>query len=167
MALSDGVIFLRPLSRDDAAAHLAGEDDAIAERLSGGRSSLEGVKFWIELCQEQWRTDGPRRAFGVFDEASGGLVGTVEANLSLEPEPGDVNVSYGVFAPARGHGIAVRAVLLLREHLRQTTSRQHILLRIHPDNAASLRVAEKLGATCFGVVLEEGKPIVHYRLKIG
>jgi hypothetical protein len=65
--LTDGVIFLRPLRLEDAADHLAGEDAEMARWLSGGRSTLEAVQVFIRSCEEHWRTNGPRRAFGVFD----------------------------------------------------------------------------------------------------
>ncbi len=68
--LTDGVIFLRPLHLGDAVDHLAGEDEAMAKWLSGGRSTLSTVQGYITSCQEHWRTNGPRRAFGVFDCSS-------------------------------------------------------------------------------------------------
>jgi hypothetical protein len=42
--LTDGVVFLRPLTAEDAAEHLAGEDEEMAKWLSGGRSTLENVQ---------------------------------------------------------------------------------------------------------------------------
>jgi hypothetical protein len=42
--LTDGVVFLRPLCAEDAAEHLAGEDDEMAKWLSGGRSTLANVQ---------------------------------------------------------------------------------------------------------------------------
>ncbi|HMD41276.1 MAG TPA: hypothetical protein VKH15_18460 [Candidatus Acidoferrum sp.] len=38
--LTDGLIFLRPLSAEDAADHLAGEDDEMAKWLSGAIDRL-------------------------------------------------------------------------------------------------------------------------------
>ena len=90
--LTDGVIFLRPLHPEDAADHLAGEDDQMAKWLNGGRSTLETVRGYIASCEEQWRTNGPRRAFGVFDCATNRLIGSVEANLAYPLAPGQANV---------------------------------------------------------------------------
>ena len=107
--LTDGVIFLRPLEVADGPAHLAGEDEEIAIYLSGGKSSEETVRAYIERSLEDWRNVGPRRAFGVFSCANLSLIGSVEANLSLPIlKPGQVNISYGVFSEWRGQGIAVR-----------------------------------------------------------
>jgi len=112
--LSDGVIVLRCLSREDAAQHLAGEDDDQIRWLSGGPGAMERLPYWIDSIREQWRTGGPRRHFGVRDVHTDALVGNVEANLRLEGlASGEVNVSYAVFPAWRGHGIAHRAVLLV------------------------------------------------------
>jgi len=156
--VTDGVIFLRPLTMAGAAAHLAGEDDEMAKWLNGGRSTLASVEGYIQRSQEAWRTGGPRRPFGVFDRASGRLVGSVEVNLARIVNPGEVNVSYGVFREWRGRGTAVRAINLMDEYLRSSTDVRQIVLRISPDNAASLRVADKAAFSFAGVFDEpEGR----------
>jgi len=90
---------------------------------------------------ENWRDLGPRRAFGVFDCATGRLIGSVEANLGFRLEPGQVNVSYGVFPERRGRGIAVRALELMSEYLWEAADAVEMVLRIQPANAARVRVA--------------------------
>ncbi len=100
-SLTNGVIQLRPLTQADAAAHLAGEDEEMAKWLSGGRSTAATVQTAIDKFEEQWRTGGPRRAFGVFDCSNDQLIGFVEANLELLGNPAEVNVSYGISPLAR------------------------------------------------------------------
>jgi len=90
---------LRALTQADAAAHLAGEDEEMAKWLSGGRSTAATVQTAIDKFEEQWRSGGPRRAFGVFDCSKDQLIGFVEANLELLGNPAEVNVSYGIFFP--------------------------------------------------------------------
>ena len=107
-ALTDGAIFLRPLELHDAADHLSGEDDEMARWLSGGHSTLADVQRCITSCQENWRAKGPIRAFGVFDCASGKLIGSIEANLAYR-QAGPSKVSYGVFPGWSRKGIADRA----------------------------------------------------------
>jgi hypothetical protein len=46
--LSDDVIVLRCLGREDAAQHLAGEDDDQIRWLSGGPASMERLPYWID-----------------------------------------------------------------------------------------------------------------------
>jgi hypothetical protein len=82
--LTDGVVVLRCLSRDDAAQHLAGEDDEQIRWVSGGPGSMDRLPYWIDSNREQWRTGGPRRHFGGRDAHTDALVGNVEANLRLD-----------------------------------------------------------------------------------
>src|SRR4051794_32140678 len=82
---------------EDAADHLAGEDEEMVKWVSGGRSTLATVEAFFQNNQESGRSGGPRRAFGVFDCASNRLVGFIEVNLERLVNPGEVNVSYGIF----------------------------------------------------------------------
>jgi RimJ/RimL family protein N-acetyltransferase len=157
-SLTDGVIFLRPLTAEDAADHLAGEDEDMARWVSGGRSTLSTVEAFIRMNQESWRSGGPRRAFGVFDCASNRLIGFIEVNMARLVEPGQVNVSYGVFPQWRRQGFALRAINLMDKYLRTATEARQIVLRIAPANIASLKLAETAGFTFHGLFDEpEGR----------
>lgn len=161
---TDGLIFLRPLTPPDAEDHLAGEDDDMAKWLSGGHSTLETVQAFIERNQESWRTGGARRAFGVFDCGTARLIGSAEVNLAAPGlDPGQVNVSYGIFPKWRGRGLVLRAIELIGEYLRTATDARQMVLQIAPANAASLRVAEKAGFVFQGVFEEPEKgPLTRY-----
>jgi RimJ/RimL family protein N-acetyltransferase len=161
-SLTDGVIFLRPLTPGDAADHLAGEDDEMAKWVSGGHSTPATVAAFIENSQHDWRSAGPRRAFGVFDCATRRLIGFIEANLARLVGPGQVNVSYGIFSEWRGQGLALRALDLMDEYLRTATDARQIVLRISPANTASLKLAEKAGFTLCGVFDEPEGRLVRY-----
>ena len=160
--LTDGVIFLQPLDAEDAAAHLAGEDEEMAKWVSGGRSTLAGVEAFIRNNQESWRNGGPRRAFGIFDCASNRLAGFIEVNLARLVGPGEINISYGVFRQWRRQGVALRAVNLMDEYLRTATEARQMVLRIAPANTASLKLAEKAGFTFCGVFDEPEGRMVRY-----
>lgn len=160
--LIDGVIFLRPLHPEGALDHIAGEDDQMAKWLSGGRSTLETVRSYITSCEEQWRTNGPRRAFGIFDCATSRLIGSIEANLAYRDAPGQVNVSYGVFPDWRGMGVAQRALDLMSSYLKSSTELRQMVVRIACENAASLKVAQKSGFQFLGVVEEPEGPMARY-----
>lgn len=149
--LSDGVVFLRPLHQRDAADHLAGEDDAIAKWLSGGRSTLAAVQSYIASSDEHWRTEGPRRAFGIFDARTKQLIGSIEANFAIPPAPGQVNVSFGVFPDWRGKGIAQRALDLMSSYFKSTMDVRQMALRVSVENLASMRAIEKAGFQFAGI----------------
>jgi RimJ/RimL family protein N-acetyltransferase len=121
--------------------------EEMAKWLNGGQSTAATVHAAIHNFAEQWRTGGPCRSFGVFDQSNNHLIGFVEANLDLLGTPAKVNVSYGIFAPWRGLGLAERAIDLVAEYLRSATKANEIVLRIAPENVRSIRVAEKAGFT--------------------
>jgi len=143
--LTDGVILLRRQTAEDAADHLAGEDEEMAKWVSGGRSTPTTVEAFIRNNQENWLSGGDRRSFGVFDCASNRLIGFIEVNLARIVEPGQVNVSYGIFPQWRRKGLALRAIDLMAQYLRTATETRQIVLRIAPENTASVRLAEKGG----------------------
>jgi RimJ/RimL family protein N-acetyltransferase len=134
----------------------------MAKWLSGGRSTLANVEKFIEDSQENWRTGGPRRAFGVFDCVNNRLVGFMEVNLALLNEPGQVNISYGVIRPWRRKGLALRAIQLIDEYLRTATDARQMVVRIPPANMASLKLAEKAGFTFCGLFEESESPLLRY-----
>jgi RimJ/RimL family protein N-acetyltransferase len=160
--LSDSVIFLRPLGAEDAAEHLAGEDEEMTKWLSGGRSTLSNVQNYIANCQENWRSGGPRRAFGVFDCETRRLIGSIDANLALIFKPGQVNVSCGIFRQWRRRGLACRALNLMSEYLRVATDVRQIVLRIAPSNTASIAMAEKAGFAYLGIFDEPEGSLARY-----
>ena len=144
--LTDGVLTLRPLALEDAAAHLAGEDGATARFLSGGESTLQTVGDWIARNRESWRTNGPIRSFGVREASADRLVGMVEANLDLDGvRPGVANITYGIHPGSRGRGFAARAVVLLLEYLRTHTDTAVGMIQVEAENLPSIRIAERAG----------------------
>jgi RimJ/RimL family protein N-acetyltransferase len=134
----------------------------MARWLSGGRSTLADVQRYITSSQENWRTNGPIRAFGVVDCASGKLIGGIEANLAYSQVPGQVNVSYGVFSGWRRKGIARRALELMGFYLRRATDVRQMVVRIERANEASLKVAERCGFQFAGIFEEPAGMMARY-----
>src|SRR5882762_1170409 len=163
-SLTDGVIQLRPLTQADAAAHLAGEDEEMAKWLSGGRSTAATVQTAIDKFEEQWRTGGPRRAFGVFDCSNDQLIGFVEANLELLGNSAEVNVSYGIFFHGEdGDSPGVPSTswpnIFAAPRRREGSS-----CRSAPENGRSIRVAERAGFARVGVhEVAEGQRVRYVR----
>jgi hypothetical protein len=82
--------------------------------------------------------EAARRAFGVFDCASNRLAGFIEVNLARLVEPGQVNISYGVFRQWRRQGVALRSINLMGEYLRTATQARQMVLRIAPGGTLHL-----------------------------
>ena len=123
--LTDGVVTLRPSTPDDAPLIIAARDAAF-RRFIGQGSAVPAPEFVIVV--------------------NGSVVGWVDHDRDddrwwLAPE--EVNIGYHVFPEHRGRGHATRAVHLMLEHLRADTDCEVATLLIHPDNGASLKVAER------------------------
>ena len=79
------------------------------------------------------------------------ILGHIEFFATV-PYLDELELSYILYsAERRGRGIVTEAVRLLTAYLFDRTKGNRIRLVIHPDNAASRRVAEKAGYTLEGV----------------
>lgn len=144
--LTDGYITLRQFDLSDASQHLAHEDEQIEKWVSGGKSTPETVKAWIEKNIQHWENDGPVFNFAITDK-SGVLIGMVEANSDQTVisvlQQGDVNISYSLSAEARGKGYATRAVVLIMKLLKSKNFKRAII-RIDPKNEPSMGIPQRL-----------------------
>lgn len=155
--LSDGVIALRPFTINDAQEHLEGEDEEQIKWLSGGKSTLDSVKKWINKNQKLWENGGSVFNFAVEDK-EGRLMGMVEANVDYRSfktyEEGDANVSYGLYPFARRKGYASRAVELLIKFLKDKGLKRAVI-RINPENKNSQKVPVHCGFVKQGIIKTE------------
>jgi RimJ/RimL family protein N-acetyltransferase len=71
----------------------------------------------------------------------------------------DGEIGYWVAPDARGHGVATRAVTLLRDWAHDELGLQRMRMQIHPDNVVSRRVAEKVGFVDTGERLVPNKGV--------
>ena len=147
-------VVLRHFHPSDALTHLSGEDEAISRWLSGGVSTEESVLHWIQSNEDNWSSEGPRFAFAIQTPV-GELVGMIEINVDYSHfaglEPGDANVSYGLYPQYRGRGLATSALLSVRDFMISKSMRRAII-RIEPENVNSVRLAERCGYVDIGVV---------------
>lgn len=151
MSLTDGVILLRPFQPHDAKAHLAGEDDEQVKWLSGGVSTRDSVLAWIERNRLSWQNDGPTYNFAICPAADRRCVGMIEANTRVPGlRAGVANLSYGLYAHARGRGWATRAVMLVLEYMRVRGDVSIAVIQVHPENERSLRLPRRCGFRCVG-----------------
>ncbi len=120
----------------------------------GGENGMP--PFDEEELRRVWRERIPElRARGVLfpyvieDTADGSILGGVTLR-HLDPMRGVIEVGYWLFAEARGHGVATRAVqAVAREAFASGLSRLEANVRI--GNDASERVLERAGFTREGV----------------
>ena len=149
-------VTIRPVEFDDAQAIC----DAIVE------SKTELSRWWSPNAVDratpgdereriaeriQSRSKGTAFAFVVLDLRDGGLLGRCGIN-HIAQEPGFANVGYWIRTSRRGQGIAPAAVRQVARFGFEQIGLVRLELVIDVDNAASIRVAEKVGAVFEGVL---------------
>lgn len=156
--LSDGVISLRMMEIADAPWIVNACRDPLIPRFTmmPDDLSLPETESWIQRMLDTARTDPSRRVL-ITDSADQPL-GTVGAGPTAHPEWRNCEVYYWIAAPARGRGIATRAVRLMSHWAFRTLSAQRLELLTHVDNIASQRVAEKSGYSREGII-RSARPI--------
>lgn len=150
-------IVLRQFRPDDAATHLQGEDQAMSKWLSGGESTVDSEMRWIQSNEDNWANDGPRFAFAI-QTPSGELVGMIEINVDYLHfaglQPGDTNVSYGLYPQYRRRGLATASLLKIRDFM-ITKGVKRAVIRIEPENVDSVQLAERAGYAHTGEVTND------------
>jgi len=136
---------LRRLRFDDVNAHNAGEDDATVRWLTGGRGTVTSTAAHFERLARNAESGQGAQGFGVW--VDGRLAGYVDCDPDVNDGlgSGDVNITYGVHQWARGVGVASEAVRLICDFIRGNEFGSCAVIRVDPDNRASVRVAEKCG----------------------
>jgi RimJ/RimL family protein N-acetyltransferase len=77
----------------------------------------------------------------------------------------EIEIGWRFLRSAWGNGFATEASLPVLRHGFETVGLARVVADVHPDNAASLRVAEKLGMHCVGERRIKGKRLRSYALE--
>jgi RimJ/RimL family protein N-acetyltransferase len=156
--LTDGVVIVRVLNKDDAPAMVSAVEDgeyAVWEPQPGPYTVTRalGVVRQYEMGLQRME----RAAFAIVDAKTGEFVGSAVLLAGPPQVPADdhlpvwlavqdaVEIAYWVRREARGKGFAGRAVRLLALWVLDQLRLRCVWLEVDPDNLASLRVAEKAG----------------------
>ncbi|WP_261994184.1 GNAT family N-acetyltransferase [Streptomyces sp. t39] len=145
VVLTSADLTLRPWTADDAAAlaSLAG-DEELRRWTSHRVDDLDDAERWI-AAQEEGRRTGARLSFAI--DVGGRAVGHIVLKRSAGPG-GVAEVGYWTGAPARGRGVASRALEMLTVWAfdpGQGEGHTRLELIHNAGNPASCRVAEKAG----------------------
>lgn len=133
----------------------AGDAPALHAAVLG---SIASLSYWFPWCRDDyalvdaearvgacvaaWR-DGSEYPFAIFEGRR--LLGCVGLNR-IDPAARSANLGYWVGEAHRGRGLATRAAAWTADYGFRELGLARIEIRALPQNAASLRVAEKLGA---------------------
>ncbi len=139
-------LVLRGFTERDLDEFAAVTADPEVSRYLGDGSPLDRAATWraMALTLGHWQL----RGYGLWaavERSSGRLVGRVGL-WNPEGWPG-VEVGWLIARPRWGEGFATEAGRACVDYAFAVLGVDHVVSVIHPDNAASVRVAEKLGET--------------------
>lgn len=139
--LRDGELVLRPWSLDDSEPTRRLHDAEIAHWF--GFPAVEPPRDqhrdWITRTAAEW---AERSKVTFLVEWRGRAAGTVDVRVQ---SPGVGVLSWAVYAPFRGQGLAWRAVRLLVEWAFDALELERVEAHVNPDNRASVRTALRAG----------------------
>ncbi len=156
MRIETDRLVLRPLRLDDLGLY---------RRL---RVRAERARREVEAAVDHWAAHG----FGpwaILERGSDDAIGVLEVHFAGTGiggvEPDEVEIGWSVAPDRRGHGVATEAARASIADAFTRTAAPHVVAYIRPENAASLRIAAKLGMRDDGVgTTRSGEPSRVFRL---
>ena len=129
-------------------------------RYLGGKT-LNRVEAWRHMaCQlGHWALLG-YGYYAVEEKASGRLIGRV--GFTNHPGWPAFELGWTIIPEFQGRGFASEAARMLLPYAFEALDQPHVVSLIHPDNAPSRRVAEKLGETIEGETQVLSMPVLIY-----
>ncbi|MGO4598477.1 NUDIX hydrolase [Terrabacter sp. 2RAF25] len=139
--LRDGDLVLRPWAPEDSDATRTLHDAEIARWFDfpGVVPPEQQHLDWIAQTGVEWTE---RRKATFLVEWRGRPAGSVDVRVS---DPGVGVLSWAVYAPYRGRGLAWRAVRVLVEWAFEALDLERVEAHVNPENRASLRTALRAG----------------------
>jgi ribosomal-protein-serine acetyltransferase len=153
--LTDGAMTLHPYRASDIDSVCEAVRESIAE-LSVWMSwcrpdySIEETRAWIQSQPDKWEK-GTEYNFAISYHTEPSYFGGCGLNV-IDRDCGVANLGYWVRTSQTNKGIATAATLLLAQFAFNELKLNRVELTIAVDNRASLRVAEKAGATREGIL---------------
>jgi RimJ/RimL family protein N-acetyltransferase len=154
-------LLLRSFTADDFDAYATIVGDPEVSRYLGDGRPLGRAEAWRQLAMiiGHWEL----RGFGLWaveERATATLVGRIGC---FEPEgwPG-LEIGYTLARSHWGRGFATEGAGAALRFAREELRAPRAISLIHPDNAASIRVAERLGATATGTTELGERPVRVY-----
>lgn len=155
---------LRPLrpGDDDLDPLLAVLGDAESMRFYPEPFDRDAVRSWISSQHERYERDG----FGLLaieERATGRLLGDCGPTVQSVDGERFVELGWHVLRSRQGQGIATEAGAACRDVVFASLAADRLISLIRPENAASRRVAEKLGFEVWRGTIRAGWGHLVYR----
>ena len=138
---------LRPEDREPLFSAVSESKDEINPWMSWCHHnySIQDADEWISCCQENWALEKGDREFAVFDMTDFGLVGCVGIN-QINHVNQFANLGYWVRSTRTNAGLASAMARLAAQFAFENLGLVRLEIVVRPENLASRRVAEKIGA---------------------
>lgn len=156
---------LRPLRRsdlDDYAALYA--DREVLRYLGGGPEPWDRRRSWRHMAflLGHWRLAGSG-SWAAERKGTGTFVGVIGF---AEPEgwPG-LELAWTLARRWWGNGYATEGARAALAHAFTVWRKEHVISLIHPENRASIRVAERIGETLQGSILHLGRQMLCFGIR--
>ena len=163
LRLSTGRLALRPLDPEDLDALAAMLGDPVGMASWPAPLSYAESRAWIERTRERYQTDGFGRCAIVWRE-TGELVGDAGLISTLVEATPEIELGWVVRHDMKGRGIATEAGAAWRDFAFDVLGLTRIVSMIDETNAASRRVAEKLGMAVEREAIWGDDPMLMYSL---
>jgi RimJ/RimL family protein N-acetyltransferase len=119
-------------------------DPEVARYVGGDRLTAETIPWQVEAFAEEWDQRGYGQS-AVLDRETGEFLGRI--GLHFWPEWNEVELGYVFGQSAQGKGLAFEGSMRWIEWAKSEPGIDYLIANIHPDNAASIGLAKKLGFT--------------------
>jgi RimJ/RimL family protein N-acetyltransferase len=150
-------LILRHFHVLDAEAMYQVFGDPEVMRFGDGVQTTEWVQHWLRTCLERYDQTWGLGPYAVMERQSQAVIGY--CGLFYFPDVNghpEVEIGYRLARSAWGQGYATEAVRAARDYAFQTLGLKRLIAIIDPSNAASIRVAEKIGMHYETDVMLEG-----------
>lgn len=117
-------------------------DPEVARYIGGDRLGAEGTRNQVALFEQVWRERGYGQS-AVIEKASGRMIG--RAGLHYWPNWDEMELGYVLARAWQGKGLAREAAQAWVRYTFERLPWDHLIAVIHPANAASITLAERLG----------------------
>lgn len=136
-------LIMRGWRREDFPAFAAFYGDPALTRHIGGARKIGEI--WQGFCAliGEWELNG-MGAFALEVRASGELAGY--AGLWFPPDIAEPELCWGLFEGFHGRGYATESARAVQVWAQRSLGLPALMSFVHPENAASRKVAERLGA---------------------
>jgi RimJ/RimL family protein N-acetyltransferase len=144
--LSDGVVTLRPWKAEDARVKASwGQDPLIVRWTDVPAHYTEAAALAWGKQTEEARRAGRSLALAIADAPSGAVLGSCDIRRPDPADPALGEIGYLLSEPARGRGIATRAMGLLIAWSFHELGIARVQALVHPENPPSADVLVRLG----------------------